>query len=641
MKRVISLVLCVVMMLSVFSVLASAASKPDLNKAVEVKSSGFVNGKVTYTIYLKPNVKLTGAIFHIKFDPAVLEPVMSWSNGGTPDYAEDDGMVFADNGAYVTKDKYGDKNIAVPGVYASGMVYESKNTCTVSYVSLDEYKNGSTKKPFMSFAFKVVSSDRPVTNVEFSCIEFRSSDSKLNYNPENRAPLFITKDTTSTLNKIKLTGVTSVKTGLKIQWSATKGASGYRIYKADSKGKLVKHADVGSGVTSFVDTKATPNVKSTYTVRALDANGKLDSQMGEKVSGVYVKAPQNITLAVKADGVNVSWTKVSGASSYKLYRREINSNGKKGSWLFLSTVKNTKNSYLDKEELESGMHYEYTVVTYVGTNKSSMYTFADTWFYKAPTVKLSSITGGLRIGWNGVSGAQTYKVYRKYSGEADWTCIGTVKAGTLKFIDTKAITGKQISYAVRAFGKNGSSWFVAQSITYVATPTLKSVANVSTGVQLKWSSVKNAKSYVVMRKTGNSNKWVQIATVTGTAYTDKTVSNGKTYKYTVKAVNGKNASGYNSAGLSIKYIATPKLTKISNVAKGVNVKWDAVNGATGYIVFRKDANSSAWKKLAEIKGTTYTDKNVKNKASYTYTVKAVAGQNVSGFNKGLTIKCTK
>ena len=509
------------------------------------------------------------------------------------------------------------------------MLYGTDDTCSVSYVSIDEYENGSSTKPFMSFDFKVISSDRPKTKVEFFCAEFRSSDAKVDYNPEDQAPLFIKNDVTSTLNRIKLTGITTVKTGLKIQWSATKGAAGYRIFKADSTGKLVKYIDVGADVTSYVDTKATPNVKSTYTVRALDAKGNLDSKMGETVSGVYVKAPQTITLSVKPDGVNVSWTKVSGATSYKLYRREINEDGTKGSWLFLATLKNTVISYLDKEELESGVRYEYTVVTYVDSNKSSMNVFANTWFYKAPTVKLSSITGGLRIGWNAIEGAQSYKVYRKYNGATSWTCIATVKAGTLKYIDAKATSGKKVSYAVRAFGKEGSSWFVAQTITYIAAPKLKSVANVSTGVQVKWDAVKGAKTYAVMRKIGTSTKWVQIATVTGTSYTDKNVTNGKNYKYTVKAINGKNVSGYNSAGISIKYVATPKLTKISNVANGINVKWNSVSGATGYIVYRKNAGSSTWKKIAEIKGTSYTDKTVKNKTSYTYTVKAVSGKTVT------------
>lgn len=640
MKKGISLVLCIVMLFSVFSVCGVAANTADPNDAMYIKSSGFVNGKVTYTVYLRKNIDLTGAVLNIQYDPAVLEPVMSWSEGA-PDYEDDDGYIFENEGAYVTKDQYGDENYPVPGIYASGMLDGSSDTCAIGYTSIKSFSTGSSDKGFMTFKFKVISSTRPVTNVKFYCAEFKSSDENLVIDPTQQDPQLFYTHTTSTLNKTKLGSVYSVENGLRIEWEATKGAAGYRVYKL-TDGKMSIIDTVPATQTFFIDDKAVANVVSTYTVRAVDDRNNLDSGRSDDVTGVYVKAPKTVTAAVQATGVKLSWTKVTGATSYKIYRREISADGKRGSWLFLTSAKSTATSYVDTEELESGTHYEYTVRTFRNNDKSAICKYADVWYYQAPTVKVASVLGGVKVSWNAVNGAKTYKIYRKYNGASSWTVIGTVKAGTLKFIDANAKTGRKINYAVRAFGDNGSSKYIAKTISYIATPTLKSLTNSANGLTLKWNAVKNATGYKVYRKAPGATKWTLVATVKNTSYTDKNVKSGKVYKYTVRTVYNKLSSGYDTTGISLKYLATPKLTKISNVTNGINVKWDSVSGAASYKVYRKASGQSSWAYVGEVKGTSFTDKNVKNRTTYTYTVKAVSGKVISGFNKtGLTIKRVK
>ena len=69
-----------------------------------------------------------------------------------------------------------------------------------------------------------------------------------------------------------------------------------------------------------------------------------------------------------------------------------------------------------------------------------------------------------------------------------------------------------------------------------------------------YGKVTGATEYIVYRKNGNGN-WSKIATVTGnkkTTYLDKTAKKGVTYTYTVRAVNGKYKSLYNSKGLTVK-----------------------------------------------------------------------------------------
>ena len=68
-------------------------------------------------------------------------------------------------------------------------------------------------------------------------------------------------------------------------------------------------------------------------------------------------------------------------------------------------------------------------------------------------------------------------------------------------------------------------------------------------------------------------------------------------------------------------LATPTLTGASATANGIKVKWNAVSGAEMYRVFRK--NGTKWDKLADTTKTSYTDTNVADGTSYTYTVRCV------------------
>ena len=86
MKRSISLVLCLVMLFSIFSVCGVVAGAADANDAMYIKSNGFVNDRITYTVYLKKNVSLAGAVVWFGYDNTVLEPV-SGGAVGTDTYA--------------------------------------------------------------------------------------------------------------------------------------------------------------------------------------------------------------------------------------------------------------------------------------------------------------------------------------------------------------------------------------------------------------------------------------------------------------------------------------------------------------------------------------------------------------------------
>lgn len=160
-----------------------------------------------------------------------------------------------------------------------------------------------------------------------------------------------------------------------------------------------------------------------------------------------------------------------------------------------------------------------------------------------------------------------------------------------------------------------------------------SAVNAKNGVKVTWKTAKNATKYRIYRKADGEKSWTGLATVSGasaTSYTDTTAKSGKKYTYTVKSGNIRGWGSYDKKGVSVNYIAAPKVTS-SSATSGVSLKWSKVTGAKQYAVYKKAAGEKDWTKLGLISKTSYTDKAVKNGKAYSYAVRAVNGKVYSGY----------
>lgn len=620
MKKGLSLILCLMMLVSMVSMLSVTASAADVKNAIEITKTNFKDDIIKFDIYLKKDISVSGAVFRVEFDPEVLEPVSD-----------------PNSNAYMTKNAYGEEMVSVSGSYAAGTLLNRNDLYGIGYISGVNPYVSNAKKGFMTVSFRVIDDTRPVTDIKFYCIEFNSENTSLNIPKNEVNPQNFYTYSGSTMNQSKITSVYSVENGLRINWEKTEGAVGYKVFKiADGKSTLI--GDTAN--LFFDDTSAVANETTSYAVRAYDAAGNLDSGYAGSMSGVYVKAPSKVAVSLQTNGVKVGWYLVDGAESYKVFRREIFADGSKSDWTEIYTAGNKTTTYIDRTTV-SGKQYEFTVRAYTAKGASAVCRFASTWFYTAPTVTTTAVVGGVNVKWDAIPGANTYNIYRKYNGASSWTLIATVEGNVTTYLDKDAISGRNIDYTVRAFGKTnqGSSTFTAKRIAYVGVPHLTSVANSVGGLTVKWTAVQNATGYRVYRRAAGEKYFTYLGTVTSTTYVDKTVRNGVYYKYTVRTVFYSLFSNY-EAGLLCRYVATPKLTSISNATNGIKITWGAVSGATGYRVYRRGAGQTTWTYLGTVTGTSYTDTSVKDlKGQYfRYTVRAVNGY-YSGFDtNGLYIK---
>lgn len=117
------------------------------------------------------------------------------------------------------------------------------------------------------------------------------------------------------------------------------------------------------------------------------------------------------------------------------------------------------------------------------------------------------------------------------------------------------------------------------------------------------------------------------------------MENAKTYTYRVRCLDsdGNFISGVQS-GKSNVFIAPMKITKVSRVSTGNQIKWKAVNGVYAYRLYRKSFGGS-WKKLGDVvSGTSYIDTTSGKKGVYSYTVRCI---NKNGEYISASLKSTK
>lgn len=241
-------------------------------------------------------------------------------------------------------------------------------------------------------------------------------------------------------------------------------------------------------------------------------------------------------------------------------------------------------------------------------------------------------TNGVKLTWNAVTNATSYDVYRKTNG-GSWGWVNNVK-GT-SYINAGVTSGNTYTYTVRAKTSSIQSGFDSAGLTirYLATPTVKA-ANVGSGIQVAWNAVKGASQYQVWRKTSPSGAWSKMGSPTSaTSYTDRSVSMGSTYYYTVRAIYGSTQSSYYNSGYAVTAMATPTLKSVQNINGGVQVTWGAVSGASTYQLWRKTSGSSWIKIGSPVSGTTATDKTAKSGTAYYYTVRAISSHGQSDYNR--------
>lgn len=152
-----------------------------------------------------------------------------------------------------------------------------------------------------------------------------------------------------------------------------------------------------------------------------------------------------------------------------------------------------------------------------------------------------------------------------------------------------------------------------------------SFSRTASSVTLKWKKVPGADGYRVYMYNKEEKKYETYDTVTKLNCKITDLEDNTSYKFAVKAYV-KTASGTvwadESEKITVRTLpATPTFTV--NYGDGeINLKWSKSSGVTGYIVYYSTSKNGTYKKLATVKGTSYSSDKFDEADTYYFKVRA-------------------
>ena len=285
---------------------------------------------------------------------------------------------------------------------------------------------------------------------------------------------------------------------IKISWNAYNGSvtsnALYMIYiseNEDFSNKQILSASIGS-TTKTLDLRYSPFKKYYVQIVVNDMQNMVMQEITALDTYVISFVPAMNEAYINNGNITLSWTGISGATGYEIYRKEEGGEyikiGNATSGLFEDTTCEYEKTYYYKvraykDEAYTDFSNEISKVLYVGGANVSI----DNAEY-----------GKIKLIWTAVEGVTGYKIY-KYDSINGYVEIADVTSGSLGYIDTNnLVPGKYESYQVVPYMKKGN-----QITLSTVREEIKSFVRYEGIEDISWENVNNKLSLTWESYTGN------------------------------------------------------------------------------------------------------------------------------------------
>lgn len=359
----------------------------------------------------------------------------------------------------------------------------------------------------------------------------------------------------------------------------------------------------------------------------------------------------------RSDEIKISWTKIGGADGYEIYR--FNSKTKAYEWFLTINDGNT---------LTHTVAVGYNQTTQLalrafrtlddGSREYSAYSNdATAMTYESPlaapklTVKNIAGTRNIRLSWNSVEGADGYRIYQYNAKKGGYTKVKTIVNAEANSYTIKGSFGKRYTYAVRAFrildedkSKQFGKYSADRSVKVTKFDKTVKPASVKVSApenrksfSFSWKKVAGADGYQIYRYDSAKKKYVLLTTVKGggrtSVSTGKNYNYGQSYSFKVRAYVMDGKTKVYSRFSSKVSVKTPEaestvgkpFTKLHPLyvegtglsgGKRISFKWDKVDGADGYQIYRYNSAKKTYTRFMTVKGGKKTSAVSGKKFSY-------------------------
>ncbi len=348
-----------------------------------------------------------------------------------------------------------------------------------------------------------------------------------------------------------------------IEWNSVSAAVQYKVYYSTSSSGSYEYLGYSTQNYGYIVATNTDNY---FKVSAVDADGNesgLSSYAycyysgnggGGGGGGVSVpNAPTGVTASnvgsSSSPQIKISWSSVSNATGYKVYR----SSSASGTYSQIGSE--TSNTYLyDYSPMSGYNYYKVKAVNSAGESSYSSYTYYNnnggggggtSYSPCPPTISVSG-TSSQSVTWTiststGCGTPTSYEVYHYNPCSEEWDLMTTTTSRSYSCPSSAVHPGIN-RYTVKAINSQGSAYNTATSQSVpLAKPSSFSVQKLGNdGIKFTWASVAKATGYqIFMSSTANGTYTIyqdlnnytgteQICSFPGTS--------GTTYYFKIKAV---------------------------------------------------------------------------------------------------------
>ena len=421
---------------------------------------------------------------------------------------------------------------------------------------------------------------------------------------------------------------------ISITWSAVAGATYYKLYRSPTSGGAYTQIGGEITATSYGDSPLSANTSYSYQLEACNGDGcSKRSPVGSATTALATPAAP--TVAAQSDGaISITWSAVSGATHYKLYRSET-----LGGTYTQIGGKITAIGYLDSPLSASApYYYQLEACNGDGCSGRSPKVSATTVPSKplapaAPTVATQN-DSAISITWSEVARATHYKLYRSETPGGTYAQIGGEITAT-GYLDSPLSASAPYYYQLEACngGECSGRSPEVSATTALAAPSASTVATQSDSeISITWSKVAGATHYKLYRSETPGGTYTQIGgEITATVYLDSPLSANTSYYYQLETCNGDGCSKRSPAGSATTAIATPAAPTVAAQSDGaISITWREVAGATHYKLYRSETPNGTYAQIGDITATGYLDSTLSASTPYYYQLEACNGDRCSG-----------
>lgn len=286
--------------------------------------------------------------------------------------------------------------------------------------------------------------------------------------------------------------------GVLIDWNDVKSATQYRVYRMnDSTKKWVALADVKK--SNYIDKDVKSGTTYQYAVKAISP--VLSKYPTGSIK--YIAAPE-MWVNNTANGPTVCWKVVNGAEKYKVFFH----NGTQ--WKTLGST--TATTFLHSN-FEYNREYKYTVrcISADGKSYTSAYNTAGVTntIVKTPEVVANIMPFSYDLKWARVDGAAKYKVYVKSEATGmKWKEVEDVVENTYRYSDT--VSDKGYYFTARALDADGkiiSGFKSTKLVKYYEAPCVFDITSTASARKISWYPVNGVGGYRVFK--WNGKQWAR------------------------------------------------------------------------------------------------------------------------------------